>query len=553
MKKKKFYLFSLLSILTITLTACDFSPFGFLSNFFNNDSYGNESYDPGSYSVNTKDSDSPFQSIPNYEPVKEDVDYTYKDLANHNLYSTDTMPSKGDVNILVIPVWFSDSTNAISTGSSLTKKSKDQVRRDIRNAFFGSGDEVSWRSVKTYYHEASFGKLNIGGAVTGWYEPNNRASYYTNSNVTINLLKDAVAWAKRTYGSQIDFREYDADNNGYLDCVCLIYGYHNSNYQEGFSFWTRPTKGNDNLWAYTFWAQDVNLQDKTNPGVNTFLWASYDFMYPEYAGGANTTPGLPDAHTYIHELGHCMGLEDYYDYNNNPTCPAGAFSMQDYNIGGHDPYSRMALGWVNPYVPIGDCDITISSFESSGDIIVLSPNYVKSPFDEYIILELYTPSGLNAFDTANAWNNQYPRGALIPGIRIWHVDSRLLEYKTYPRYENEGYVISKTINNRYYYSLGLSNTTYSTASADYCSICPALRQYSLLYLVRNSSTFSYPAREKSFFNSGDLFLENDTFTLNSFSNQFVNRTTLDNGQNLPFRVTVKSVDDNSATIGIEVI
>ena len=70
-----------------------------------------------------------------------------------------------------------------------------------------------------------------------------------------------------------------------------------------------------NLWAYCYWTD--NDANKNAPTSNVFFWASYDFMYPEYAGGANTTPGLPDAHTYIHELGHCMGLEDYYDYNNN--------------------------------------------------------------------------------------------------------------------------------------------------------------------------------------------------------------------------------------------
>ena len=554
MKNRKFLL---LPLLALFLTGCGFSPFDLLSNLFGDSSeyYSRDDsyYNPStSYSEIVNESISVISKDDSYVPKKENIDATYKDLCSHLIYSTDSMPSEGTVNVLVIPVWFTDSTEHISTsGSTLTKKNKDQVRVDIRNAFFGdeNADDVSWKSVKSYYHDASYGKLNIEGVVTGWYNTNNSVTKYSTSDSTIRLTKDAVTWAKNTYASQIDFKAYDADNNGYLDCVCLIYGYHNSSYKAG-GWGGRPSRGNDNLWAYTYWVQEKTLNSKTNPGVNTFLWASYDFMYAEYSGGTNTDEGKVDAHTYIHEMGHCMGLEDYYDYSGK-TCPAGAFTMQDYNVGGHDPYSRMALGWVNPYVPTGDCEITINSFNSSGDIILLSPNFANSAFDEYVLLELYTPDGLNDFDSDTDWQRGYPTGSRKSGIRIWHVDSRLLEYKTYPRSEDEGYEISRTLNKNYYYHLGLSNTTYAQGSESYTSISPSLRQYSLLYLVRNSTTKRYPAGEKDYFKDVDLFKQGDTFSLGEFSGQFVNTDKLDNGLVLPFNITVKSLSDTSATITIE--
>ena len=166
-------------------------------------------------------------------------------------------------------------------------------------------------------------------------------------------------------------------------------------------------------------------------------------------------------------------------------------------------------------------------------------------------MELYTPDGLNDFDSDTDWQRGYPTGSRKSGIRIWHVDSRLLEYKTYPRSEDEGYEISRTLNKNYYYHLGLSNTTYAQGSESYTSISPALRQYSILYLVRNSTTKRYPAGEKDYFKEADLFKQGDTFSLGEFSGQFVNADKLDNGLVLPFNITVKSLTDTSATITIE--
>lgn len=552
--KKKLILLALLS--TITLTSCSINPFDFFSNLLNrSEEYSVDESGNIQYSVDITDHSSDNIGKEDYTPKKEKTEYTYKDYIKRSVYTVDSVPTTGDVKILVIPVWFSDSSSHIAGG--FFSKSKDEVREDIATAFFdrdASGNEklASWKSVKRFYEEDSFGKLHVDGVVTGWYSINKRARDISSNNSTVSLVKNAVNWAKEQYKS-VDWTEYDADNNGYLDCVCLIYGYHNSSYKEGFGGFGRPTKSNDNLWAYTYWIQDTNLRKTNNPGPNTFLWASYDFMYADYSGGKNTENNKVDAHTYIHEFGHCLGLEDYYDYNtNNSSCKSGGFSMQDYNVGGHDPYSRLGYGWVDPYVPTNNCEITLNPFESSGDCVLLTTNFAKSPFDEYILLEYYTPTGLNQFDNANQWSSGFPTGSNDPGIRIWHVDSRLLEYKKYPSDTGYGYQIGKTINQNYYYLLGCYNTTYSYAYSDYCSPCASLRDFSLLHLIRNSVTMNYRPGEKDFFKSADLFKEGDTFSLEQYCNQFVNGNKMNNGKELPFKVTIKSIDSNGAKLSIEV-
>ena len=59
-----------------------------------------------------------------------------------------------------------------------------------------------------------------------------------------------------------------------------------------------------------------------------------------------------------------------------------------------------------------------------------SPNSSNSPFDEYLLLEYYTPTGLNKFDCDYSYHYpyDYPQGPKASGIRVWHVDARLAKY-----------------------------------------------------------------------------------------------------------------------------
>ena len=52
------------------------------------------------------------------------------------------------------------------------------MRQNIQKAFFGTESETGWESLKSYYSESSYGKLNIDGTVTNWYTPKNNEAYY---------------------------------------------------------------------------------------------------------------------------------------------------------------------------------------------------------------------------------------------------------------------------------------------------------------------------------------------------------------------------------------
>ncbi len=371
----------------------------------------------------------------------------------------------------------------------------------------------------------------------------------------MTLVESATNWYFTNNPSE-SRKDYDRDGDGYLDGVMLIYG--------APDYATLGNNDYDNLWAYCYWLQDTSNNNNTNPGPNVFFWASYDFMYDSSKasvrtgkssyGNGDCSHASIDAHTYIHEMGHVFGLDDYYDYGSNNYSPAGGFSMQDYNVGGHDPYSVMALGWADPYIPTQSCDITISAFQKTHDLILLTPswNSYDSPFDEYLLLELYTPTGLNALDSTYRYDSSYPQGPNVAGIRLWHVDARLayctsLTSQGYPTYAYSKITTNPAYNATYGITHAFSNTV---GNADYGSVLgSSYYNYHLLSLVRNNTSTGVNTTSK--LSSSDLFRNGSSFSMSTYSSQFVKSGKLNSNVSLgwSFSVALSGTGDNAqATI-----
>ena len=465
---------------------------------------------------------------------------TYKDMSKNSYYNYDYSNSIGDNKVLVIPVWFTDSETYININN------KETVRTDIEKAYLGTKEETGWNSVKSFYEEESLGRLNYLGTVTSWYECGDASSDYYDDRSGFMKTKDLVFRASEWYFStnNVDRKEYDKDSNGYLDGVMLIYGAPD---------YSSIGMEDNNMWAYCYWLSDSRNKNVDAPGPNVFFWASYDFIYgTEIAmertgktsyGGGDTKHCNIDAHTYIHEMGHVFGLDDYYDYGSKHYKPAGGFSMQDYNIGGHDPYSAMSLGWTDPIIPTTSQEITIRPYATTHDVILLTPswNLIDSPFDEYILVELYTPTGLNELDATYSYSG-YNLGPSKTGLRLWHVDARLL-YSTELAKTGRGSYPAVSINKMttdplYKCKYGVQQAFSNTYDGGYLGpLGKDYANYNLLQYIRNSGVESY--KPKSSQSDSNLFLNDNSFTINEFANQFVLKTTLNNGKKLSWKFDVK--------------
>ena len=486
---------------------------------------------------------------------------TYEDYAQNNLYPLSVTPSTGEAKLLVIPVWFNDSNSVIANDK------KDLVRSDIQAAYFGSNEETGWRSVKTYYEEESHGALTLTGTVSDWYDA--RVSYMAyaddpEQHNTMQLVADATNWY---FTNNSDNRnDYDCDNDGYMDGVMLIYA--------APDYDVLKNNNATNLWAYCYWIQNDNTirNNNTNPRVNAFFWASHDFMYGQeqlknrtgystYKNGDTSVVNI-DTHTYIHEMGHMFGLSDYYDYSAHQYKPAAGFSMQDNNVGGHDPFSSFALGWGKAYVPNESTIINLKKFATTGEMIVLTPqwNGHNSAFDEYLIIEYYDTDGLNGLDTTHhymsASGKGYPKGSQEKGIRLWHVDARLL-YSTSKNFSPSR--ISTTTDNGLGNKVTLLNSnTYvdgNKIKSDSDYVSPLARtdskyaSYNLLQMIHNNKNATHESRA-SLNNSDPLFKADDVFSMSEYGKQFVNQGKFNSDKELGFTFKVNALNKNYASITI---
>lgn len=324
------------------------------------------------------------------------------DVAHENGV-TRGMPSIGDAKALIIPVCFTDYPAPTS------------MKSDLEKVFFGTSTDTGWESLQSYYAKASYGKLNITGTVLEPYNTGKKSTYYSNlykqnekNNVELNnpeyeIIKSALEY----YDSTINYSDYDSDGDGYIDALYIIYSAP-VDYDNG-EFW----------WAYTYEYYTDSEEYYDGVEADFYFFAGMEFTQETPANGKKLKY---NAETFIHETGHILGLDDYYDYDEStgPSGGIGGGDMMDWNVGDHNAFSKMLLGWVTPIV-VDDADLTtnLRSFGSSGDCVIICKNWTGSIFSEYYIIDFYTPDGLNAFEAGSSglFSKQ--------GVRIYHVDATL--------------------------------------------------------------------------------------------------------------------------------
>jgi M6 family metalloprotease-like protein len=333
------------------------------------------------------------------------------------------IPSMGDVKVLVFAIDFPDSR----------VRQRDPSIMDIDLAFNGSSDELAFESVNSYYLKSSYGNLNLTADVYGYYTMSQTSDYYQIENqklyevdpvtgeyvygydeviyVESEIIDELLAY----YDNQIDYSQYDANGDGFIDGIYLVYNH--------------PSDSSTDLWwAYQYFYYNDQSYDGVSP--NYLMWASNDFL-SEGDEGIN-------ARTYIHETGHMLGLDDYYDYYTEDTVNEGGLGayMMDYNEGDHDPFSKILLGWIQPMVVEGTAEISLLPHMENGDVLLIIDEWQGTIFDEYLLVTYYVPEDLNTSNDQVMFTE--------PGINIFHVSAHI----------GNGY-----LEDSYYYSIFNYNNT----------------------------------------------------------------------------------------------
>ncbi len=539
MKKSFNLLFSATALLTVLLTSCGSTPTPTTSVTPTTSSTSTSGY-PEGY---VKDSG---VGQSNYR-VTHSTEYSVSLTDELVGEGTPCLASKGEQNLLVIPVEFSDfPAESLVPSVADATEAKAQAKQFIQDAFFGATEDTGWESLKSYYYKSSYGQLTLNGFVTDWFMLDKSVTelleYWKDVpvsaggnggyNSTWYILREAVKWYKSVSkeNNWPDIKEFDKNHDGMIDGVWLV----NSAGIKAYS--------SDDFWAFTYW--DINNPDASsgydveNPMAVPYCSASYKFLEN---GGYN---GKPDSHTMIHETGHLMGIEDYYTYDKGGWGPAGGGDMMDQNVGDHDAFTKTLYGWTNPYYVTGDAEITIKPFQENGDCIIVKNGWNGHAFDEYLIIEFYTPTGLNQKDASEIYKGEgYPQLPSKNGLKIYHIDARLGmfdEGKLNQGQTTQQAFVAYTDEMKTEYN-GKSVKTYMAHSNTRSR--SAEPNNSLIHLLESTGRNSFKTNDNKI-NNTTLFKQGAVLGANGKFTNFK----FNDGTYLDYVIEVKSVTDESATI-----
>lgn len=293
---------------------------------------------------------------------------------------------------------------------------------------FGNWNTKNSTSVKGYFENVSNGQFSPEFDVIGPITVSSSISYYSNSEES-TLLKEAC----QQVDNQIDFSQYDSNNDGDVDLVFLICaGYSQSNSNNKNDIYPKITT-TSNLTC-------------DNKNIKLYGLSNELNFYPGFREHFPNVPTycINGLGIFVHEFSHALGLPDMYseseskpgleywdlmdggEYNHNGT----GYSPTPYT-----PWEKEVMGWQN-----------ISYLKNDTSIITLQPNTeaYKIQQDEnakqYAIIQNIQKTGLytnmpghgmlvylvDYEDTVNIFD--FPNRGYKPRLTILPADGELISF-----------------------------------------------------------------------------------------------------------------------------
>jgi len=440
----------------------------------------------------------------------------------------------GEMNALVVPVIWADQPDMAN--DETLRLFREGVGRivDESGAVTDYSDLTDEKfSLSEYYDIASYGKLSITSFMTDWYYADWTYEEYQQRSVEPEYADTILDWVKETY-PDLDWSRYDQDGNGYVDALIIL---------------SAGTADDDTFYMGSY-AYAINSRrsyagdyagTQDDPQVNTFVSIGYSFM----ANG--------DYSTLVHEFAHGLGLIDYYDVTYSGINAVGGYDMQSDNVGDWNAYSKYAVGWLEPQIVTGlasgeTAEFTIGSLALKGDALVIpaANGDFDGPFDEYVLIDLLTDDGVNAYDAA-----AYDLDG-VAGVRISHVNA-LMEKRTLEEASKlEGQEDSEPVS----YDIGtvhFANDYTGDAFGRYnLEVIQSGGVNTFTKLDPNDPSSAESLRTKLC--AEDLFYAGDTFSTEDYS-EFFYSGLMDDGSKFGYTVEIVSVstDENgepTATIRV---
>ena len=286
-------------------------------------------------------------------------------------------PHTGSPKALVILAEFQDTTFTIQD----TKKVfTNYLMNEDHFTDSRYGQNLNYKGVRGYFKDCSYGKFTPTFNVVGPVKLPKEQTYYGAGSDNIKaLIEDACS----AVDGMVNFADYDANNDGIVDLVYVIYAGHSANIGGNKTTDIWPKSGTVTI------SKKLNGKNIRRYGVSN-----------ELAGLENKTKDKETINgigLFCHEFSHTLGLPDIYAYNTDAENQDNQ-GMEFWDImdggtgirGGRVPASYLAwerevMGWMN--IDELKNDITINNLKSidNGGKAYKIVNPKNS--NEYIVLQ----------------------------------------------------------------------------------------------------------------------------------------------------------------------
>lgn len=308
-------------------------------------------------------------------------------------------PHTGSPKALVILAEFADTTFTIQNTKQVFTNYLMNEGHFTETAY---AQNRNYKGVRGYFKDCSYGQFTPTFDVVGPVKLPKPQTYYgaENDNIT-DLMTDAC----NAVDNEVDFSQYDANGDGLVDLVYIIYAGHSANYRGNTSTDIWPKSGTTII-SKTFDGKSIRRYGVSN----------------ELAGRENkkkekeTINGIG---LFCHEFSHTLGLPDIYAYKTDAEDQNDqGMELWDLMDGGTEmqggrvpsPYlawEREAMGWMSIDTLTTDCHIAnLKTIDNGGKAYkILNP----SASNEYIVLQSIQKGGWY-----QGWGNgSYPKGLLV--------------------------------------------------------------------------------------------------------------------------------------------
>lgn len=289
-----------------------------------------------------------------------------KVAAKRSIAKASQFPNTGKIKGLIILVQFKDNTFSTNeTNEQFTR----MMNEENYNDFGATG------SARDYFLAQSNNRFlpdfTVVGPVTlpqnmSYYGSND--SYYDQDQNPEQMVIDAC----RAVDADVDFSEYDFDEDGKVDLVYIIYaGYGESQGAPANTIWPHA-------WSLTDARKTLMLDEKN---IDSYACSS------ELSGSRGSD--LDGIGTFCHEFSHCLGFPDVYDTADDgyDTFGMDAWDLMDYGSynndsktpAGYSAYEKAFLGWIE-LEELEKGSYTLSAFNTSNKAYKITSPYNENEF-----------------------------------------------------------------------------------------------------------------------------------------------------------------------------